>query len=170
MLWVRISIRVRCTTLCDNVCQWLATGRGFSPGPPVSSANKTDRHDITEILSSNKQTINLFCNKSQSLTGFISLLVLSQFAVLNRGTYHMSILKLDISFSQESFNTRLWQKERLFIPYSQVSILLMTFLWPHHTSFIFLRWFIFHVFCNIALKEKKFKQRIPFSSIIVKYH
>jgi hypothetical protein len=24
--WVRISIRARCTTLCDKVCQWLATG------------------------------------------------------------------------------------------------------------------------------------------------
>jgi len=31
MLWVRISIRARCATLCDNVCQWLATGRWFSP-------------------------------------------------------------------------------------------------------------------------------------------
>jgi hypothetical protein len=29
--------------------QWRATGRWFSPGPPVSS-NKTDRHDLTEIL------------------------------------------------------------------------------------------------------------------------
>jgi hypothetical protein len=38
------------TTLCDKVCQWLATGRWFSPGTPVSSTNKTDRHDITEIL------------------------------------------------------------------------------------------------------------------------
>jgi hypothetical protein len=38
------------TTLCDKVCQWLATGRWFSPGPPVFSTNKTDRHDITEIL------------------------------------------------------------------------------------------------------------------------
>ena len=37
-------------TLCDEVCQWLATGRWFSPGTPVSSTNKTDRHDITEIL------------------------------------------------------------------------------------------------------------------------
>jgi hypothetical protein len=37
-------------TLCDKVCQWLATGRWFSPGTPVSSINKTDRHDITEIL------------------------------------------------------------------------------------------------------------------------
>jgi hypothetical protein len=50
MLWVRISIRARCTTLCDKVCQWLATGRWFSPGPPVSSTNKTDHHDIIEIL------------------------------------------------------------------------------------------------------------------------
>ena len=38
------------TTLCDKVCQWLATGRWFSPGTPVSPRNKTDRHDITEIL------------------------------------------------------------------------------------------------------------------------
>ena len=48
--WVRISIRVRCTTLCDKVCHWLVTGRWFSPGATVSSTNKTDRHDITEIL------------------------------------------------------------------------------------------------------------------------
>jgi hypothetical protein len=38
------------TTLCDKVCQWLATGRWFLSGIPVSSINKTDRHDITEIL------------------------------------------------------------------------------------------------------------------------
>ena len=50
MLWVRISIMARCKTLCDKVCQWLATGRWFSPGPLVSSTNTTDRHDITEIL------------------------------------------------------------------------------------------------------------------------
>jgi hypothetical protein len=25
-------------------------GRWFSPGIPISSTNKTDRHDITEIL------------------------------------------------------------------------------------------------------------------------
>ena len=50
MMRVRISIWSRCTTLCDKVCQWLATGLWFSPGPLVSSTNKTDRHDITEIL------------------------------------------------------------------------------------------------------------------------
>ena len=50
MLWVRISIRASCTTVCDKVCQWLVTGWWFSPGPTVSSTNKTGHHDITEIL------------------------------------------------------------------------------------------------------------------------
>jgi hypothetical protein len=36
------------TTLCDKVCQRLATGRWFSPGTPVSSTNKTHHHDIAE--------------------------------------------------------------------------------------------------------------------------
>ena len=49
-LWALILIRARCTTLCDKVCQWLATGRWFSLGPPVSYTNKNDCHDITEIL------------------------------------------------------------------------------------------------------------------------
>jgi hypothetical protein len=38
------------TTICDKVCQLLATGWWFSPGPPASSTIITDRHDITEIL------------------------------------------------------------------------------------------------------------------------
>ena len=51
-LWVRISLmaRFRCTTLCGKVCQWLATGRWFSPATPVFPFNKTDSHDITDIL------------------------------------------------------------------------------------------------------------------------
>jgi ABC-type dipeptide/oligopeptide/nickel transport system permease component len=52
MLWVRTQFRwgVLDTTLCDKVCQWLATGRWFSPGSSVSSSIKTDHHEITEIL------------------------------------------------------------------------------------------------------------------------
>ena len=38
------------TTLCDKVCQVLVTGWWFSPCTLVSSTNKTDHHDITEIL------------------------------------------------------------------------------------------------------------------------
>jgi hypothetical protein len=52
MLWVRTLLRraVLDTTLCDQVGQWLAASGWFSPGTPVSSTNKTDRLDITEIL------------------------------------------------------------------------------------------------------------------------
>jgi hypothetical protein len=38
------------TTLCDKVCQRLATSQWFSPSLPVFSTNKTDHNDITEIL------------------------------------------------------------------------------------------------------------------------
>jgi hypothetical protein len=50
--WVRIPLIARCTRtkLCDKVRQWLATGRFFSSGTPVSSSNKTHRQDITWIL------------------------------------------------------------------------------------------------------------------------
>jgi hypothetical protein len=56
------------TTWCGKVCQWLSTGRWFSLGSPVSSTNKTDHQDITEILlkvalNTNKQT-----NKQYELT------------------------------------------------------------------------------------------------------
>ena len=52
-LWVGIPFRrgVLDTTLCDEVCQWLATGQWFSPSTPVSYTNEIDRHDITEIFS-----------------------------------------------------------------------------------------------------------------------
>jgi hypothetical protein len=50
MLWVRIPLRARCTTLCDKICQWLVAGQWCSLSTPVSSTNKTDHHDITKIL------------------------------------------------------------------------------------------------------------------------
>ena len=50
MLWVRIPLSARCTTLCDKVCQWLATGLWFYPGTPISFYNNYDHPDIIEIL------------------------------------------------------------------------------------------------------------------------
>ena len=47
-----VQVGVPDTTLCDKVCQWLAAGQWFSLGTPVSSTNKTDRQDITEIVES----------------------------------------------------------------------------------------------------------------------
>jgi hypothetical protein len=51
-LWVQTPLRldVLYTTLCDKVCQWLATGQWFSPDTSVSSTNKTDCQNITELL------------------------------------------------------------------------------------------------------------------------
>ena len=49
-LVVQILLRgVLDTTLCDKG-QCLATGQWFSRGTPVSSTNKTEHHDIAEIL------------------------------------------------------------------------------------------------------------------------
>ena len=53
-LWVRIPLMARWTwhiiIKFDKVCRWLTAGQWFSLGTPVSATNKTDRHDITEIL------------------------------------------------------------------------------------------------------------------------
>ena len=51
-LWVWTPLRrgVLNTILCDKVSHWLVTGLWLTLGTPVSSTNKTDRHDITEIL------------------------------------------------------------------------------------------------------------------------
>jgi len=37
------------TTWCDKVCQWFAAGQWFSLGTLLSSTDKADRHDISEI-------------------------------------------------------------------------------------------------------------------------
>jgi len=73
-----MSYEFECTTLCDKVCQLLAAGRWFSPGTPVSSNNKTDCHDIAEILlktalNTIKQT-NKKSNKQALSTGRESIL------------------------------------------------------------------------------------------------
>jgi len=46
-------LMVRCTRyniiICDKFCQWFAADWWFSPGSLVSSPNKTDHYDITDI-------------------------------------------------------------------------------------------------------------------------
>jgi hypothetical protein len=55
LVWLVYDVKPRSwrgvldTTLCDKVRQFLVTGWWFSPGTSVSSINKTDHHDITEI-------------------------------------------------------------------------------------------------------------------------
>jgi len=57
------------TTLCDQACQWLATGRWFSRGTAVCSTNKTDSHDIAEILL--KVSLNTIASIALTPTKFI---------------------------------------------------------------------------------------------------
>jgi hypothetical protein len=52
-LWFRLPLMARSvlnSTFCDKVCQWRTSGRWIYPGTPVSSNNRTGRHDITEIV------------------------------------------------------------------------------------------------------------------------
>jgi hypothetical protein len=53
-------------TLCDKVCQWLATGRWFSPGTPVSSTSKTYR--VIDRLMNRKSECNLLIHKFRQIT------------------------------------------------------------------------------------------------------
>ena len=73
-LWVRLRFRrgLFNTIFCEKVCQWLTTGWWFSLGILVSSTNKTDRHDITEILL--KVALNTI---NQSIFNFELLLQIS---------------------------------------------------------------------------------------------
>ena len=48
--------------ISDNVCQWIATGRWFTP---VSSTYKTDSHDIIENLL--KVTLNTITPANQPI-------------------------------------------------------------------------------------------------------
>jgi hypothetical protein len=117
-LRVRISIRARCTPLCDKLCQWLATGRWFSPGPSVSYTNKTDRHDITEILL--KVALNTIkqTNINDSDWNNCVLPVLCEFGC---AIFNIKLLKLLIffhfifieNFKKLSLNLLIWRTEIL---------------------------------------------------------
>ena len=62
------------TTLCDKVCQGLVAFQWFSMCTPVSSTNKTDRHDITEILLKvTLNTVNLTQTLDHSATSVLKI-------------------------------------------------------------------------------------------------
>jgi hypothetical protein len=68
------------TTLCDRVCQWLTAGWWFSLCTPVSSSNKTDHHDITEILlkvALNTITITTKRSKMTKFWNYVNFSILS---------------------------------------------------------------------------------------------
>jgi hypothetical protein len=50
IVWLDLQLPMQSVPITTNVDQWLATGQWFSPGTPVFSTNKTDYHNIAEIL------------------------------------------------------------------------------------------------------------------------
>jgi hypothetical protein len=81
MLRVQIPFRrgVLNTTLCDKVCQWRVAGRWFFPGTAVSSTNKTEGHNITEILLSGVKHHNTPTILKRSLSPKSTLLIRQDF-------------------------------------------------------------------------------------------
>ena len=101
-MWVRTLFMVRCTryniTICDKLCQWLATGWRFSPGTSDSSINKTDHHNIIEILL--KVALNT-TNHNQTKTCCQLLLVffvLFLLAILNCLFFYLNLLCLSFLY------------------------------------------------------------------------
>jgi hypothetical protein len=81
-LCTRIPLRrgVLDTTLCDKVCQWFTAGRWFFLGSPVSFTNKTDRHEIIEIMLKvelNTMNVKLNLNISYIDTNQLMSLIIS---------------------------------------------------------------------------------------------
>ena len=92
MLLVQLLLKARSTTLCDKVSQWLGAGRWFFPGPPVSSTNKTDRHDITEILlkvalSTINPTNQIVVHKKVGWMLYLSIIYGGTFTILLKYSY-----------------------------------------------------------------------------------
>jgi hypothetical protein len=75
---IRLPPRARCTTLCDKVCQWLAAGRWFSPGPLVSSTNTTDRYDIICLPVTCKQNKHVFYFMLSFFWTFVKIVMLKK--------------------------------------------------------------------------------------------
>ena len=82
---------VRCTTLCDKVYQWLATGWRFSPGPPVSTINKNGRHDIAEILL--KVALNTIKQTNKQIYFPSHFLIILEFWDINKCKFSKKIIK-----------------------------------------------------------------------------
>jgi hypothetical protein len=90
MFWVRILPRgcVLNTALCDQVCQWRTEDQWLSQDTAVSSTNKTDNYDRTEILL--KVALNTQ-EYPEKITYLLQVTIQS---------YHMNMIKLFIEYTE----------------------------------------------------------------------
>jgi hypothetical protein len=75
------------------------TGRWFSPGTPVSSTDKTDRHYITEILLKvTLNTIKKTVNPQEYISGYTKVLaMMKRFRTLKTIDFHFKGTRLYIN-------------------------------------------------------------------------
>ena len=94
--------QTRCTTLCDKVYQWLATGYGFLRVSSTNNFNKTYGHDMIEILLKMAvNTINPF-KSSQN-----NLVTLSKHCFFYHNVFNVLMITYKFGFLS-SFLTKLW--------------------------------------------------------------
>jgi hypothetical protein len=133
IFWVRISIRARCTTLCDKVCQWLATGRWFSPGTPCKISVKKNMwiKEILKVLLSNQIYIFhlLWCNYKWNNMKWVFFNIYTNMCyVKQKGTVP---LLLYVSVKLDSLPSYLWSFTSIFF----LLIALLNTQFPHSTYF-----------------------------------
>jgi len=116
MLWLRISIKARCTTLCNKDCQRLATGRWFSPAPPPTKLTA-----ITEILL--KVALNTI--KQTLIVGRITNSLIHVGYIRKMSIYKYYLSKQICLFN--SMNCTFISKLNLFHDYRQVWIIKLLF-------------------------------------------
>ena len=96
-----------------KVCRWLASGRSFSSGTPVSSTNKTDCHDITEILL--KVDLNTITLSYPTLN---NAMIIKTYVLLPQSKHNFSYpaYALWLCCSKKSKNIWLWTYQMNVIP------------------------------------------------------
>ena len=103
-------------TLNFNI-EWFAEGRWFSPGIPVSSINKSDRHEITDILFKVAlNTITITLNIGLHWRIILKLSENLQINEMHFGTFktHVYLIRKFILFCAILFKVRreLWDSRR----------------------------------------------------------
>ena len=165
------------TTLCDKVCQWLATCRCCSPGIPVSSTNKTDRYTAktkpnqTHIFFS-KERIQ-WCHNSYKILYKIGFGNKLKLAYTNPSPYRcfcsFDIIIVCPFVLVSVFFRRFTASGFLFSVFCDVRLHVTTlfssniFLIVYHTFvhqilgvfFFFFHYIFFHIFIRILLKIPK---------------
>ena len=130
-LWVRTPLMTRCTRyniMWYNL--WVSV---------VFSINKTDRHDITEMLL--KVALNIINQSNQKDLHWIRLKL--QGTRVNVWIY--TLFKVTLTYA---FTT----KETFFLsPSSVFHFWLVTSLRPHHMAFTFLSLLVLHVFVILVM-------------------